>query len=134
MAEVILFPDVEAALVTYLTAALGARGDSATVHVSVPKVRPARFVLVPRLGGPRAGLVVDAATIGFECWAATKSQAAALARLVRGLVNALPGQTTAGVTFYRVSEFAGPANLPDPLSDQARYTFTASVRCRGVTG
>lgn len=131
MAEAIQFPDVEAALVTYLTAALAARGDTASVHVRIPKQRPARFVLVPRLGGTKANLVADEPTIGFECWANTDLQASNLARLTRALVHALRGQTTAGVTFYRVTEFAGPANLPDPTSNQSRYVFTVAVQVRG---
>lgn len=131
MAEIIQFPDVEAALVTYLTTALAAQGDTASVHVRVPRTRPNRFVLVPRLGGTQANLVTDAATIGVECWAPTDLQASNLARLTRALVRSLRGETTAGVTFYDVTEFAGPANLPDPTSNQSRYTFTVSVSARG---
>lgn len=132
MAEVIAFPDVEDALVTYLTAELAARGDTASVHVRVPTTRPDRFVRVPRLGGQQASLVVDNPTIAVECWAKTDAQAAGLARLTRALIRALRGQTTAGVTFYDVTEFAGPANLPDPDSNQSRYVFTVALQTRGI--
>lgn len=130
--EVVIFPDVEDLLVTYLTAELAARSDPATVHTTVPNPRPDRFVLVPRVGGPKASLVVDNPTIGIECWAATAGQALGLCQLVRGLVHALPGRTVAGVPFYRTSEFAGPANLPDPASNQSRYILTVSLRVRGT--
>src|SRR5262245_41866590 len=130
--QVIVFPDVEALLVTYLQAELLARSDTATVHVSVPNPRPDRFVLVPRLGGARRNIVNDAATIGIACWAATPAQAGGLAQLVRGLVNALPGKVVSSVPFYQVQEFAGPANLPDPQSDQSRYVFTVSIGVRGT--
>lgn len=133
MTEVIAFPDVEDLLVTYLGSALPARGDAATVHVTVPDPRPERFVLVPRVGGAKRNLVVDSPTIGLECWAATPGQAYDLCRLTRALVHALPGQTIGGVAFYNVEEFAGPANLPDGgLSGQSRYILTVAVSCRGT--
>lgn len=133
MVEVIVFPDVEDLLVTYLGAELTARGDTATVHTRVPAPRPDRFVLVPRVGGTRRSLVVDSPTIGFECWAATDTAAEGLCSLVRGLVFALPRQPPVrGVQFYRVDEFGGPTNLPDPVSNQSRYVFTAAVSCRGT--
>jgi len=132
MAEAIAFPDVEALFQSYLTAELGNRGDTATVHTAVPNPRPNRFVLVPRLGGQRRNTVVDDATIGVECWAATNGQAQALAQLVRALIHAAQGTTLAGVQIYRVQEFAGPARLPDPESHQARYVLTVSVSVRGT--
>lgn len=131
MAPLVDFPDVEDALVQALGPMLSARGDTATVHVAVPRTRPERFVLVPRVGGNRESLTVDAATIAVECWAKTPGQAYALCRLVRALVHGLAGTTAGGAKFKRITEFAGPANLPDPDSDQARYTFTAAVRVAG---
>lgn len=130
--EAIAFPDVEDLLVIYLTEELAARGDTASVHVAAPDPRPTRFVLVPRVGGTRRNLVVDSASIAFECWADTPARASALCKLVRALVGALPGLTVEGVPFYLVEEFGGPVNLPDPESHQSRYTFTASVSCRGT--
>lgn len=129
--EVIVFPDVEDLLVTYLTAELAEREESATVHTQIPNPRPDRFVVVPRVGGTRRNLVVDSPTIGVECWAERPKPALDLCQLVRGLVLALPGRVVDGVPFYRVSEFGGPSNLPDTLSNQARYVFTVSVSCRG---
>lgn len=133
MQEVIVFPDVEDLLVAYLSAELPAHGDAATAHVTVPDPRPDRFVLVPRVGGVKRNLVVDSPTVGVECWAATPKQAHDLCQLVRGLLHALPDKTVAGVAFYRMEEFAGPANLPDGgLSGQARYILTVAVSCRGT--
>lgn len=132
MAEVIAFPDVEGLFQSYLTTELGARGDSASVHTAIPNPRPDRFVIVPRLGGQRRNVVVDDATIGVECWAATNGQAHDLAQLVRALIHAAQGTTVGGVQVYRVQEFAGPARLPDPESHQARYVLTVSVSVRGT--
>lgn len=128
----ILFPDVEAVLVSYLSSELTARGDTASAHVNIPNPRPERFVVVPRIGGTRASHFVDQATIAVECWADRPALAHDLAQLVRALIHALPGKTVSGVTFYRTDEFAAPANLPDPESNQARYVLTVSVSTRGT--
>lgn len=132
MVQPILFPDVEALLVTYLTEALTARGDSATVHTKVPTTRPSRFVLVPRRGGVQRDVVIDDATIAVECWADTDGDAAQLTQLVRALLMALPARGVNGTAFYRYREFAGPQNFPDGTSAQSRYTFTCQISCRGI--
>lgn len=132
MTEVIVFPDVEQVAVDYLDAELSARGDTASVHTAIPSPRPDRFVRVLRVGGPRRNLVIDEATIVFESWAARAKPSHDLAQLVRALVFAMTGQTIGGVDVKAVGEVGGLANLPDPVSDQARYTFTASVQCRGT--
>lgn len=132
LVEPILFPDVEELLATYLTTQFTARSEPATVHVRVPATRPDRFVLVPRLGGTRRGLVVDSATIGVECWADRDAPAFDLCALTRALVYALPGKTIQGAVFYRVDEVGGPANFPDPESNQSRYVFTVAVSVRGT--
>lgn len=124
----ILFPDEENALVVFLTGKLG----SATVHVKVPNPRPAKFVLVPRLGGTSRDVVVDTGNIGFECWATTDAEAKALAQLTRAHVNSLPGRIVAGVTFVKVEEFTGPQRLPDGVSNQSRYIFTSAVSFKGA--
>ncbi len=131
--EEILFPDVEQLLHDYLTARLSAVGDSASVHTRVPETRPARFVLVPRVGGIAdfGKIVVDDATIGFECWAETPALAYNLASKVRAFVRGLPGQIIGGTPIYKIQEYAGPANLPDATSRQARYVYTVSISFRG---
>ena len=131
--DVIVYPDIEALLVEHVSAALAAVGESAPVHNTVPHPRPGRFVTLVRLGGvkPSTTVVTDAAQIGVECWAATPRQAHDLAQLTRGLLHALPGVVLDGHPVYRVDEWAGPAKLPDPVSDQARYTFQVSIHIRG---
>jgi hypothetical protein len=130
--EVIVFPDAEALLIAYLTAALAAHDwADVVVAVTMPNPRPVRCVLVPRVGGARRSLVVDAATIGAEAWAATETEAHDLAQLVRGLLAALPGRILDGTVVSRIEELGGPANLPDPVSGHARYTFTVAVHVRG---
>lgn len=132
MAETIVFPDVTAAMTTLLRSRLAALGSSVPVGTRVPNPRPAAFVLVRRVGGATRNLVVDEATLVVEAWAANESASHDLAQLARAVVHSALGTTTTAGTIYRTDEFAGPASLPDPDSDQARHTFTVSVAARGV--
>lgn len=127
MAELVVFPDAVAIACTYLTDELA--GTAATSRV--PFTRPDEFVTVRRVGGVRRNLVVDEATLAVEAWAATDEDAHDLAQRCRALLHALPGQSVNGSFVYRVDEVGGPASLPDPDSDQPRYTFTAALAARG---
>lgn len=131
MRPTVVFPDATAVLVNHLRTELAARGNTAKVGTVVPDPRGV-FVYVRRLGGPRLNLVADNAQMTVECWAATAEAAHDLAQLCRAIVNATPGRVIDGVPVYRVDELAGPADLPDPLSDQPRYVFTTYVALRGV--
>ena len=131
MAQVVLFPDATDVVIDYLATELAARGNSAPVRSRVPNPRPAPFVLVRRLGGPRRDLVTDSPMIGVECWAASEADAHDLAQLCRALVFAMRGTTQSGVAVYGVDEVGGLANLPDPLSDHPRYIFTTTINMRG---
>src|SRR5690554_4018745 len=131
--EVIIFPDVEDFLRQHLEDELPRFGQSVPVHIQIPNPRPDAFVTVPRVGGPRRNLVVDTATISVESWHIRPKQALQLAQVVRGVVNALPGQTLGGHPVYRVDEFTGPGNLPDGLSSHARYTQAFSIFIRGFS-
>lgn len=129
----ILFPDVPAAVIGALNAQLPAVGFAGVpVRSRVPSTRPARFVLIRRTGGPRVNIVTDAAQLTIEAWAASDADAHDLAQACRAILIGLEGTVTGGVTLYGVNEFSGPAYLPDPESDQARYTWSASVNARGV--
>lgn len=123
--EVITFGDIEDALRIHLDSIL-----TEPVSVGTPPERPAAFVALKRIGGPRKNLVTDSPTVQFECFAATGSAAHDLSKSVRGRVHALTGESISGILVTRVQEFAGPANLPDPESDQPRYVFTASLDVR----
>lgn len=131
MTEVVVYPDASAVVVDYLLDELTDRADNAPVVTRVPSPRPTRFVLVRRVGGTRQTIVTDAASLSIESWGASEEEAMDLAQLVRGLVHAMQGTVQADVTVYRVQEFAGPALLPDPESDQPRVVQTMQVQLRG---
>jgi len=131
--ERILFPDATTAVIGALNAQLPALGFTGVpVRSRVPAARPARFVLVFRTGGPRVNVVTDAAQLTIEAWAASDVEAHDLAQAARAILNSLQGTVTGGVTVYGIAELAGPGYLPDPDSEQSRYTWSASVNVRGV--
>lgn len=132
MTEVIVFPSETDALIVYLREQLEELADGAEVHARIPNPRPARFVTLRRIGGVRTNLVIDTATIVVEAWGDDEDAARDLANLARALLHAAAGTTQSGVRIYRVGEFGGPANLPDPDSDQARFVFTLTVGVRGT--
>lgn len=130
--QVIVFPDIVAIVVAFLNYQLPLYGHAGTATRLVPTVRPAAFVTVDRLGGPRATLVTDAATIGLESWAQTPEAAMDSAQLCRALLNCSPGQRLPDIPIiYRVDEVSGPQPLPD-VSGQPRVVVTFSVHARGA--
>lgn len=128
----VLFPAADTVVVTNLAAVLAARGDTAVVATIVPNPRPDRLVVVHRTGGPRRDQITDNAQLTIECWDATDTGAHDLAQLVRAYINAMPGHVHNGVAVYRVTEFSGPALLPEPNTALPRYSFTAQVAMRGA--
>jgi hypothetical protein len=133
VAERILFPDAVSTVISALNAQLDDLGYTGVpVRSRIPNPRPTRFVRVLRTGGPRVNVVTDAAQVTVEAWAASTADAHDLAQAARAIVNSLEGTVTGGVTVYGVNEFSGPADLPDPESEQPRYTWSASVNVRGI--
>jgi hypothetical protein len=124
--ETVVHPDTVATITSHLNAAL-----TPPVSSNVPNPRPAEFVTVRRTGGPRASKVSDRPQVTVEAWSTDPESAHDLAQLCRSQVTAMAdGTNRSGVIVYRVDEFAGPADLPDPDSRQSRFTFTLSVHSR----
>ena len=131
MAYIALFPDAAERIADAIQVRHRATFGSALVTTNrTPSPRPAEFVKVILVGGTQRDRVTDVPTLAVEAWAATRSRAAALAQEVRAVIASLEGATFAGYTVQDVAEFAGPGDLPDPLSDQSRYTATYAVTIR----
>lgn len=126
MADVVVFPDAERVIKDHLDTVL-----SVTTYLSVPNPRPATFMVVRRVGGPRQNLVVDNAMLTIEGWG-TRTVAKDLLARARGEIHAMRGQVLGGTTVYKVTETSGPAFLPDPDSNHARYSMTMQVAMRGA--
>lgn len=124
MSEVIVFDDATAIVIDFLASGLTERADDTPVLPRVPTDRPTRFVVVRRTGGVSHDRVIDDPQITVESWGASDEDAHDRLQLCRGLLLSRP---------YRVAEVSGPGNLPDPLSDQPRYSQTFLVALRGAT-
>src|SRR5690349_15891558 len=89
----VIFPDIEAWAVTYLTAALADRSEdyAADVFVSnaVPNPRLARMVTVRRDGGTPQG-ALDVPRVNVNVWATNDEDVSDLTRLVAALLRAAP--------------------------------------------
>jgi hypothetical protein len=123
----IVFADATVVVVQGLDAGL-----ADPVLPRVPNPRPAAFYTVRRVGGPRRNIVTDSPTITVESWGGSDEDAADMAQLARAVLHDLLGTVVDGVLVCKVDEFSGPVNLPDPLSDQPRYTQTFSVALRAT--
>lgn len=133
MGEVILQPATEDLLVAALEAQLPrVLGREVPGSVGIPNPRPAEFFRVLQIGGSWRNLAVWVPTIIVESWSDRGSRALELATAVDGLMHWFT--ELGGHAVYDVTEFAGPGNLPDPLTDQPRYTATYAVpiRAQGV--
>lgn len=120
MAEYIAEPDAEAVVVTFLSSEL-------TVGTKVPKVRPAVFVRVRKVGGFRRGLVTFRPRFTVEGIA--NSEVAALgavreagALLWQAATVGVMGSTPVG----DLNEISLPQNLPDPSLGEGVYRYTAT--------
>lgn len=126
----VVFGDVAALVIGWVNPRLAAAGHAARAGRVVRNPRPATFVTVQRTGGPRLTPVSEAAQITVDAWANNTEAAHDLSQLVRAFIHQMRGEVVDGVQVYDVDEFGGPADLPDPTSEQARYTFTLSITLR----
>lgn len=121
MRPLVVFPDVEAWLVRYLSGALDERPepytDDVVVGITEPSPRPARSVIVRRDGGPRLDLVREAARVSFRVWAESDEDATDLANMVRALLAACAD----GDPVARVNEQSGPTPIADESGQPLRY-------------
>lgn len=130
---VMLFPDAVKLFVGVVGDGFGLSSEpDVVIDNAVPNPRPLEFMVIRRQGGPRRNLVVDQAQLRFEQYAQTAERAAALALLGRAYVQAARGQVRDGFTICRIEEFAGPQDLPDPITQLPRYVFTELVHLRGI--
>lgn len=128
----VLFFDAEAILCSYLRAELIALVGTMHVGTNVPTDNfDGEFVRLIRTGGPKQTQVSDNPQITIECWARTEDRAFEIATNVRALLIGLQSTSYGTTTFYRMFEFTGPQNNPDPDSDQPRYSWTFTIGCRG---
>lgn len=129
MSAVLVFPDVAEAVCAQLT---GWLDPSVAIGNLVPNPRPARFIVVRRVGGTRITAVTEAAQLSVQCYAGNQPDAEDLAQAARSVIFAMGGtRSLNGVDIYRVDDIGGPADAPDELSDQPRVLFSVALHVRG---
>lgn len=132
--ELIVFPDPEEVLISFYNTAFAVHDGFQALEASgsISDPRPAEFVRVLLTGGTNDGLAIDTPQLTTESWAQTAERASAIAQFCRSLIYAAARAGSMGpVTIYTVTQFTGPHNLPDPVTDQIRYTATHAIDMRG---
>ncbi|QDH92282.1 tail terminator [Gordonia phage Spooky] len=132
MVELVVFPDVEAALIAYLKPHLpGVKVSTKVPNPGGPNPPPiAKLVKVEAAGGSGRGLAVSKRLLIVQCWDTKSSDAAALCERVAALVFA--AQYDPAVPEVRgVTSVGEPASFPDPDTSLPRYQFSASLDVRG---
>ncbi len=136
MAQVIIYPDVLSAALTYLRTQFALRAepyaDGVTTGSYLPDPRPdLPFVWARRVGGFTTGRATDRARMDFHVYHEDEAQAHDLTQLVRGLVLAWPAIDSH--VAKGAAEFSGPGPVPDPLWPEAfRFYFTTEFVLRGL--
>lgn len=135
MSEILVAPDAAALMIAWLTQQLPTipQQSAVGVHRAVPDQRPTSFVtvrLLPGAGRDDANPVVDRPALAIEAWGPSAAAAHDLAQNARAVAHAAKGVVHGGVQVYRVDDVSAPADLPDPLSDQPRCTFTVQLTVR----
>lgn len=127
----VVFADLEAVVVDYLSGALAAYSadwDCAVdVHVAiqVPNPRTDRMIVVRRDAGRRLDAARESARFGLQVWASDFGECLALTNLTRALLGAMPD----GDPVLSMSEVLAPVPIDDPSGQPMRYgTFELTAR------
>lgn len=107
-------------------------GGGVAIYQAPPRTLPAKLIVAKRVGGsPIRGSTVptDRARVQFDCWAANRPDAAAIAKAITEAVeNLAPTGGFLNSTGRLASgEVASWLWLPDPTSDKPRYVVDASL-------
>lgn len=132
---VVVFPDAEQVVTTYLRGKLEA---GTVVSTEWPPDLESRLdagvVAVSRGGGAvQLRFVTEDVTLDIDILGATKKQAHTLAQQVRGWLFAAPGESTPGALVYRVQDVSliwlphQPSAETDPIP---RYVLVMELRIR----
>lgn len=126
----IIWPDIEAEFIGYMTAALAARPEPVTTGVRVgnTETTAARQVIVRDDGGPGRGDVRGTARIGVRVLAKTWPDCADLAALVVALIGAWPD----GEPVVAVASLSRGYPVVDDTGSPERY-ITAELVIRGTS-
>ena len=117
---------VETAVIKRLNADEEIKAAGLTAYGDVPKSRPARFIIVERVGGA-SGRIIDRPLIAVQIYAATRSEAMKLAETTRMVLQRLTDPTDIpDLAEIAAVDISGVTNYP--LDEKTpRYQITAQL-------
>jgi hypothetical protein len=124
---VAVFADVEALLVTYLTAIPGVQGVSVELPNNVLQRLP--FIQVNRVSGGD-NYITDSATVDIDCFHSTRAKSGAVARTVHAAMMRLRHTAVGGVLVDSVETITGPQWINYDDENLQRYVSTYLVESR----
>ena len=124
-------PDAEILAINYLTTALAARGETATVGVIIPTTTTwtgsTKFIQVALDGTPIVEYpVMERASVRVTAWAGSTTEAKRLCRLVLGLLCSHPGGSGVG----SIRPLTGCLPTKDPTTDAQLATGSVQMNLR----
>ena len=122
MTEVLRLPDTEAAVVTFLNAAL-----TPPVSTRTPNPRPAAYVRVSSAGGRSTNPATADPQVLVESYAGSSVTASTNALDAWHALSAARGSFIAPGVWLVTADCGVPVNFPDPDTTDARYQFVASL-------
>lgn len=128
---VVVFPDAVEVMIALLNNFPDDPGPTVTTYSQVPATRPDAFAVVSRVGGPRHSRFRDQPQIVIDSWGTSGgNEPIDVAQRCRAILHAAVGQSWGGSVIGKVTELGGPGWLPDPESNQPRYSqqFTVTLR------
>ena len=130
--EPVVFPDVEALVVGYLTQRPELQGVPIGIHLPDGSDGTQAAAVVHRTGGTFAEYhLLDAPLVEIETYGPDKAMAHELARRVRALLSGMASAAHEGALVSGVSEQDGPSWRPDPARPQViRYVQTMRLLVR----
>lgn len=130
MLPVTVYPDAEAAAITYLVPLLGAYDSTVGLNV---RGSGGRFVRVRRVGGAALSPSHDLATLDLLVWHDTDKSRMALAQRLWAWLRAANNDPAGSAVVLFNSTVLGPRQMPDPADDtKAVCMFTVELVVRSA--
>lgn len=130
MRELVVYPDAEKVVITYLVPILQAYGGGVGIDV---RGAGGRFVRVRRIGGGDASPAHDRAAIDLLVWHDTDLLRMRLAQHLWGALRAADGDEAAGAVLVYLSTTLAPRQMPDPAdATKSVCMFTVELLVRNV--
>lgn len=129
MADVVIFPDVQALVVGFLNSELTARGETARAATKTPATRPAKWIRVDLASGQETNRITIEPIVIVQASAPSEPAARDLCELARALVRSMPERDDiTGASVMGVASSSQPVPFPDPdLPTTPRYQATVQL-------